>query len=590
MDADLKLETEKSAVLEALDRVVQSDHLKSSPILQSILQYIVEEELAGRGANLKAYSIAVDVLKKPESFDPHDNPFIRVHFQRLRNALALYYAKDGSTDPVRIMVNKGSYRPQFAALTLESRQAAGLAKSVTWLPSIDPISFAIGSGLAVLLGALVWIVVVAGETDPASEQVQRASYERTRPVIEVLPFQTLPNSSKKVTVEGIRYQLISDMSHFRTVRIRNIQVPIETEGKTTRTEDGPPTYRLEGRELAQGSGSQIALFFTDAESSQILWSSRVELPENDAQFQKAIFESLGSIVVQLADVSGIIQISSFKRLVDRRLKLSNQDATSYECVLLYYYFDLTKSDDIREKAKACLKDKIDAGSLDSQVWASWSFMLFLEWTSNPSPELFDQSLTSARTAIRLDPTYSAGHEYLGSILLAGGKREEAIASYRRARLLNPSKPDLVVQLGWSRILGGDWPNGINEIRRGIGLSPAPPGWMRIPLSIDAFRKGDYETALSEAEAITQAGDRRGNVLALAAAAALQDVEAADIFLNRFLEDETTSMEDPMRAIRNVFNEPDILRKYEDQIRSSLIQQLLKSACRGKSAELEKCQS
>lgn len=588
MDADSKLAKRKSAVLEALRRVIQSDHLKSSPILQSILTYIVEEELAGRGANLKAYSIAIDVLKKPESFDPHSNPVIRVHFQRLRNALALYYAKDGSADPTRIAVNKGSYRPKFIASSLGDRETTGPARPTAWLPPIDPMSFAVGSGLAILLAALVWIFVAARQTEP--EGVHHTSYDRKRPVIEVLPFQTLPESSKKVIVEGIRYQLISDMSHFRTVRIRNVSTLTETDETASGWEDRPTTYRLEGRELTHGSSSQVALLFTDAESSQILWSSSIDLPENDAQFQKTIFKSLGSIVIQLADVSGIIQISSFRRLVERTLVLSNDSATSYECVLLYYYFDLTKSDDVKEKARNCLKSKIDAGSLDSAVWASWSFMLFLDWTNDPSPELFDQALTSARTAIRLDPTYSTGHEYLGSILLAGGRQEEAVASYKRAKLLNPSKPDLVVQLGWSKILGGDWPNGIDEVRRGINLSPAPPGWMRIPLSIDAFRKGDYEIALSEAEAITQAGDKRGNVLALAAAAALEDVEAAETFLNRFLDDESTSMKDPMRAIRNVFNEPSVLQKYESQISSELVSRLLKSACKQKPAEWADCQS
>ena len=54
---------------------------------RSLLEFIVEESLAGRSAELKAYVLATRVLHRPEGFDPQVDPIVRVEVGRLRATL-----------------------------------------------------------------------------------------------------------------------------------------------------------------------------------------------------------------------------------------------------------------------------------------------------------------------------------------------------------------------------------------------------------------------------------------------------------------------------------------------------------------------
>ena len=115
----------------ALARVLASDAFRSAPKLSAFLSYIVESELAGRGAELKGYTIAVEALGRSPDFDPQADPIVRVEAGRLRKALAHYYANEGAVDPLRIVIPLGAYVPQF-------QRADTPAPSFPPLPDLRP--------------------------------------------------------------------------------------------------------------------------------------------------------------------------------------------------------------------------------------------------------------------------------------------------------------------------------------------------------------------------------------------------------------------------------------------------------------------
>jgi hypothetical protein len=108
----LALETIRSAV----DRAVESPQLDSCPSLCRFLRYVVEETLAGRGANIKEYSLGLEVFHRGESFDPRLDPIVRVQARNLRIRLARYYAGPGANHPIRIELPKRTYVPVFHAV------------------------------------------------------------------------------------------------------------------------------------------------------------------------------------------------------------------------------------------------------------------------------------------------------------------------------------------------------------------------------------------------------------------------------------------------------------------------------------------
>ncbi len=99
----------------SLNQILNYPAFKSSPQLSSFLYYVVNEEIAGRGEAIKAYTVAVDALGRPESFDPSSDPVIRVVANRLRKALDGFYRDRGDSVPIHIKLVRGSYRPVFTS-------------------------------------------------------------------------------------------------------------------------------------------------------------------------------------------------------------------------------------------------------------------------------------------------------------------------------------------------------------------------------------------------------------------------------------------------------------------------------------------
>ncbi len=153
-------EADHERVREALNRVLGSENLKSAPALRSILKYVVDEELAGRGSSIKAFTIGMDALGKSDSFDPQTDPSVRVNFGRLRTALYLYYETLGNEDPIRIEIPKGSYRPRFSVNDFGSQNneiELPVSQAQSRTQKRPPLFLLIAVATILLLGSLYFL-------------------------------------------------------------------------------------------------------------------------------------------------------------------------------------------------------------------------------------------------------------------------------------------------------------------------------------------------------------------------------------------------------------------------------------------------
>jgi len=96
-----------------LKRVLESSCFRGSLRLTNFLKFVVETTLAGKAANIKAYTIAVEALDRGCDFDPQSDPIVRVEAGRLRQALARYYGEAGRDESVLIEMPRGTYVPVF---------------------------------------------------------------------------------------------------------------------------------------------------------------------------------------------------------------------------------------------------------------------------------------------------------------------------------------------------------------------------------------------------------------------------------------------------------------------------------------------
>jgi len=97
----------------ALDAILASNILETTPRLASLLRYICERYFEGDVDAIKEYSIATDVFRRPQSFDQATDSIVRVEVFRLRKKLRQFYDGEGADQSIEIVVATGHYRPQF---------------------------------------------------------------------------------------------------------------------------------------------------------------------------------------------------------------------------------------------------------------------------------------------------------------------------------------------------------------------------------------------------------------------------------------------------------------------------------------------
>jgi hypothetical protein len=127
-------------VREQLAKILASRHFARTTRLSRLLQFIVDETLAGRAAELKEYPIAIAVFDKPETFDPRLDAIVRVQAREMRSRLDAYYNDEGSdegwADEMVIRCEAGTYAPRF-----DVRQTAPRPHAQTefWNARIDAL-------------------------------------------------------------------------------------------------------------------------------------------------------------------------------------------------------------------------------------------------------------------------------------------------------------------------------------------------------------------------------------------------------------------------------------------------------------------
>ena len=112
-----------SVVKQELRRLIESPGLQQAESLRLLLSYLVEQSLDHPQEHVKEYQIAVDVFRRPGSFDPRLDSTVRVQTSRLRIKLIEYYATTGIHDPLVIEIPRGAYSAIFRARTPEAAAA-----------------------------------------------------------------------------------------------------------------------------------------------------------------------------------------------------------------------------------------------------------------------------------------------------------------------------------------------------------------------------------------------------------------------------------------------------------------------------------
>jgi hypothetical protein len=108
----------------ALERILSSKHFVNAHKKKKFLRLICDLYLDGRAQELNEHMLGYDVFDRDNTYNPSDDPIVRVFAHEIRKKLEAYYKTEGANDPIRMDIPAGSYQPVF---TRQSHETAAEA-------------------------------------------------------------------------------------------------------------------------------------------------------------------------------------------------------------------------------------------------------------------------------------------------------------------------------------------------------------------------------------------------------------------------------------------------------------------------------
>lgn len=144
-----------------LQAVLQSHLFARSPALTHLLSYLCEKTFAGESAQIKEYSVGLDVFDRRDSFDQDTDSIVRVQANRLRKRLAEYYASEGVAHPVRITIPVGQYIPVFKTIADQGPVPVANPPMMPQARALNDVRWRPNRRQVWVLGGVVILVVLA---------------------------------------------------------------------------------------------------------------------------------------------------------------------------------------------------------------------------------------------------------------------------------------------------------------------------------------------------------------------------------------------------------------------------------------------
>lgn len=508
---------------EALARVLASPEFATASRLAAFLRHVVTESLEGRAANLKGYSIAVDVFDRPADFDQTADPIVRVEASRLRRALAQYYLGSGVDDPLVIDLPRGGYVPLFR------RRATGAAPNIDLepveeTPAFEPqaapapavpvpvvpaavVLFRYFMVAAVLLftaaiGYLVYVAATfstvpqtdaapaAAGTSPATGPAPVAG--RFQPVIAVSPLKNLSgDNADDLIARGLTEELVAELARFQEF------IVYETIEGGTLPEAG---YVLSGAVRHAGSDIRVTMQLMEVPGKRAIWTQsydRVFSVDNLLAVQDEIARSVSTAIGQ---PYGVIYEREAAGAPSRPGSMDG-----YTCVLSVYDYWRSYNPDEHLKVRDCLEKTVASDPNYADAWQMLTFIYLDEYRYglNARPLMqyrpLDKALETAQRAVALAASDARSYEALYAVYYYRGDMEAFRRTGADARRLNPNNPEIMADFGNKLVAMGSYDEGVALIRKAMSLNPGHPGWYNIGLLLDAYRRGDYDEALVAAD-------------------------------------------------------------------------------------------
>ncbi len=326
--------------------------------------------------------------------------------------------------------------------------------------------------------------------------------------IAVLPFKySGANADLTALAEGLTEDIVTGLSRFSYLRViaRGSSARYAGEAGDVRSagKELGARYVMEGSLRQAGTKLRLAVQLVDATSGAHLWAENY-LRSFDAE---ALFELqdelVPRIVATVADTRGVLPQTMSEALRTRTI----DQLSPYEALLRSFAYFQRIDKDEHAIVRAGLERAVEKAPSLADAWAMLSILYREEYTHgfNLLPDPIGRAYTAARRAIEIAPSNHYGYHALASVLFFRRERQAFQNAAQRAVTLNPMDGFTLAYMGLITAYGGDWEGGCALSERARNLNPHHPGWYWFTSLFDAYRKGDYQSALEIALKVNMPG-------------------------------------------------------------------------------------
>ena len=430
-------------------------------------------------------------------------------------------------------VEESNLSVQIAALR---KQLGPNADGGDWIVTIPRVGYRF-AGLA-----------VQQQAGTAAEFKPQLTERERRPSIAVLPFtNSSGEKEQEYLADGITEDIITALTRFRWffVIARNSSFAYKgksIDAKQVAQELGVQ-YLLEGSVRRSGQQIRISAQLVDATSGKHIWAERYDLELSDVfAIQDEIAERVaGAIEPELLKTEGV-----------QAAARHTGNMTAWDLVRrgTWHFHQVTRENHLKARELFRQACKLDPDLPEAHLWLGRvsAGVVPYGWSDNPVADLregieaaliaiqldernpythyalaivsafadqLDQSISAARKAIEISPSFALGHLVLGMALLFSGRASEAIAPLEYGLRLSPYDPQNFVWfnlLALARLFSARVEAGLEAAAR--ALQVRPNWWTSLEVLVccyAAFEK--WDEARRCAQQMTTVTKQPGDVLA-----------------------------------------------------------------------------
>jgi adenylate cyclase len=325
--------------------------------------------------------------------------------------------------------------------------------------------------------------------------------------VAVMPFATLNDSKDKHLAKGVTEDVITALSKFPDVAVKS---RMSSFNYATAAAAGDPStsgdivrdlnvrYVLNASIATSSDKVRVSAELVDASTGQVRWADKFDRPLSE------IFEIRDEITRTIVSQLGGLQGEFVREELDRVKRKDPNTFTAYDYVLQGWskWYDFSRESNEEARGLFDLARKIDPNYARAYAGLAWTYTLDHDfgWTDDYK-QAVQKATEYATKAVELDAKDYQSHWALGWAQLHNRQYEKAIASYERARALNPHDPEVLAEMANLTICLGQPDKAVEQLQEAIRLTPYHDLWYTEYLGWAYEEAGKPEKAIETLEQV-----------------------------------------------------------------------------------------